>query len=218
MSSGNKEPPTNQGFDNVELLGERVRLRPTRATDAVRGYELAHDNQNILRWLIWKGPASREELAQTYGVAWPEELRAGLKYPFAVEEAERPGLIGCIDARLVSHPRQFEVGYWLGEPYWGKGYATEALSLLCHLCFARLGAMVIEAGAFKGNLASRLVQEKNGFSFEGTLRRAVCKGEEWIDLWHSTLLREEWEARKFRPVAERYVPHNPQKEPGGLIE
>jgi [ribosomal protein S5]-alanine N-acetyltransferase len=216
MSSGSESAPANQGFDDVQLVGKLVRLRPTRASDAALAYPLIHDNQHILRWLIWTGPASQKELAHTYGIDWPEKLRAGTKYPFAIEQATRPGFMGCIDARPLSHPGQFEAGYWLAEPFWGRGYMTEALSLLCHFCFAHLGAQVIEAGVFAGNGGSRIVQEKNGFRFDGTLRRAVCKGETWIDLWHSTLPREEWEGRRFRPASEVLVSHNPQTDSKGL--
>jgi ribosomal-protein-alanine N-acetyltransferase len=48
--------------------------------------------------------------------------------------------------------------------------------------------------------------EKNGFEFEGTLRRQIFKDGEWIDLWHLSLLREEWEKRNFKPVSEYLVP------------
>lgn len=138
---------------------------------------------------------------------WPQEMRDGAKYSFAIEEVAKPGVfIGCTDARILRCPQQFEVGYWLGVPYWRKGYTPEALALLCHFCFKHLGAAVLTSSAFVGNMASRRVMEKNGFQFEGTLRRQIFKDNKWIDLWHLSLLREEWEKRNFKPVSEKLIP------------
>jgi RimJ/RimL family protein N-acetyltransferase len=199
--------PHNLGFEYIELSGEKVRLRPTTAGDAKTGFKLIHNNRDILKWLCWNGPKDQDELKETYGVRWPQDMREGNKYSFAIEEVSKPGVfIGDIDARISRYPNQFEVGYWLGKPYWGRGYTQEALALLCHFCFRHLGAGVITSSAFVGNLASRRVQEKNGFQFEGTLRRQIFKDGAWIDLWHLSLLAEEWEKRGFKPVSEKLVP------------
>jgi ribosomal-protein-alanine N-acetyltransferase len=201
---------TNKGFDYIELAGKTVRLRTTTASDAVPAYCMLHDNQAILRWLCWNGPASEKELAETFGKLWPQELRRGTRYAFAIEEYNRPGIIGCIDARVLWYPLQFEAGYWLAVPCWGKGYATEALSLICYLCFHHLQATMVQSNAFTSNLASRRVMEKNGFTFEGKLRRQFFKDGQWIDLWHLSLLREEWETQGFKPDYEQLVPHKNQ--------
>jgi ribosomal-protein-alanine N-acetyltransferase len=207
MSCSVESKPRNLGFEYIELVGQKVRLRSTTADDARNGFRFIHNNHDILKWLCWNGPKNRNELAETYGIRWPQEMREGTKYSFAIEEKDNPGaIIGCIDARILRYPQQFEAGYWLGMPYWRKGYTSESLALICHLCFKPLGAAVVTAGAFVGNLASRRVQEKNGFQFEGTLRRQIFKDGKWIDLWHLSLLREEWEKRGFKPVSERLVP------------
>lgn len=206
MSCNSESKPHNLGFEYIELAGEKVRLRPTTADDARQGYKLVHNNHDILKWLCWDGPKDRSEMAETYGTRWPQEMKAGTKYSFAIEEKSNPGVfIGSADARIFRHPQQFEVGYWLGMPYWRKGYTTEVLALICHLCFKHLGADIVTSSAFVGNTASRRVQEKNGFQFEGTLRRQIFKEGKWIDLWHLSLLREEWEKKNFKPVSEKLV-------------
>jgi RimJ/RimL family protein N-acetyltransferase len=48
--------------------------------------------------------------------------------------------------------------------------------------------------------------EKNGFEFEGTLRRQIFKHGVWKDLWHLSLLAEEWQEKNFKPVSEKLVP------------
>ena len=60
-----------------------------------------------------------------------------------------------------------ELGYWLGVPYWGKGYATEALHALVDYAFTDLGHTALQAGARVTNPASRRVLEKCGFQWTG---------------------------------------------------
>ena len=62
---------------------------------------------------------------------------------------------------------QAELGYWLGVPYWGKGYATEALHALIDYVFTDLGHEALNAGARVTNPASRRVLEKCGFQWTG---------------------------------------------------
>ena len=60
-----------------------------------------------------------------------------------------------------------EIGYWLGVPFWGNGYATEAARALIDHAFGDLGYAVLTAGARVSNPASRRVLEKCGFQWTG---------------------------------------------------
>ncbi len=60
-----------------------------------------------------------------------------------------------------------EIGYWLGAPFWGRGYATEAVRALIDHAFGALGHDALQAGARVGNPASRRVLEKCGFQWTG---------------------------------------------------
>ena len=71
--------------------------------------------------------------------------------------------------------RSAEIGYWLGEPFWGKGIATEALRALTAYAFANFDLVRIYAGVFEGNDASCRVLEKAGYSLESRARRSVIK-------------------------------------------
>ena len=159
--------------------------------------------------MLWNGPESVSELARTYGKRWHEEMRQGASYSFAVEEKGKPGIIGCIQLKPAKYERQYEFGYWLGKPYWNRGYMAEALGLLCFFGFKNLKADVIMGSAFTSNHASRRVMEKNGFLLEGTLRRQILKNNQWADLWHLSLLREEWESHRIEPEYEKVLPLNP---------
>ncbi|HEV2630932.1 MAG TPA: GNAT family N-acetyltransferase [Pseudolabrys sp.] len=68
---------------------------------------------------------------------------------------------------IVSEDETPELGYWLGVPYWGNGYATEALHAVVDYAFTDLGHEALQAGARVTNPASRRVLEKCGFQWTG---------------------------------------------------
>lgn len=70
-----------------------------------------------------------------------------------------------------------EVGYWLGEKYWGKGIASMALKGIVSYGFTDLGLERIYAKPFEHNTASRRVLEKNDFQLEGILRKSAIKSK-----------------------------------------
>ena len=75
----------------------------------------------------------------------------------------------------------FELGYWLAEPYWGRGIMSAAVRATVAHGFETLPLERIEAYVFANNPASARVLEKCGFSFEGRLRRNVIKNGEVLD-------------------------------------
>ena len=74
-----------------------------------------------------------------------------------------------------------EIGYWLGEPHWGRGIMTAAVKALSRYGFSELGLVRIYAAVFEWNPASMRVLEKAGFVQEGRLRRSVIKDGKVID-------------------------------------
>jgi RimJ/RimL family protein N-acetyltransferase len=189
------------GFNHIELVGDKITLRPIRESDATDAYNLVTD-EAILSCLAWDGPSSQEAISETYHW-WEAELNTGTYYCLAIERIEQPGLIGCIDVSFPWHPQQAGIGYWLGVPYWNQGYMTEAVRLVCHLCFHYLDSARVYGTVFVGNTGSRRALEKNGFTLDGTLRSHVYKRGEFLDSWFLTLLRSEWEARR-----EQYHPRH----------
>lgn len=75
-----------------------------------------------------------------------------------------------------------EIGYDLGQPYWGNGYAGEAVLCLIDYAFHHLQLMRVEAKAEPENLSSIRVLQKTGFSFEGILRKSEKSKGTFIDL------------------------------------
>jgi len=85
--------------------------------------------------------------------------------------------------------RSAEVGYWIGEPYWGLGIATEALRQMVHHSFTYFDIVRLYAEVFENNKASMRVLEKNGFYLEGVRRKAVFKNDQLMDDYIWVLLR-----------------------------
>lgn len=178
-------------------------MRPHAADDDRPAFELVAGRDEILRWLVWNGPASEAELREHYR-HWRLESDEGNDYRFAIEDVASERFAGSIAVRFTGHPRTGDVGYWIGEPFWGRGIGTEALGLVCHLAFRHLGADSLYAWVFVGNAASRKILERNGFSLVRTVPGRVVKHGGAIDEWHFTLLESEWRrlARGFRPRSE----------------
>ncbi|GAC23819.1 acetyltransferase [Paraglaciecola mesophila KMM 241] len=90
---------------------------------------------------------------------------------------------GCVGAE----PGQFEyayaaeVGYWLAEPFWGKGYASKALALLIDEVQNTSEIVRLHASVFEGNQTSCKVLEKCGFILEGRFKKAVYKQGEFYN-------------------------------------
>jgi RimJ/RimL family protein N-acetyltransferase len=112
------------------------------------------------------------------------ENTARIPHPYREEDAKQ--FLGAVnrqdgeavfvislDAKLIGvcgvEPREggAEIGYWLGTPYWGKGYATEAVRALIDFAFDDLDHDALQAGARVTNPASRRVLEKCGFQWTG---------------------------------------------------
>lgn len=129
-------------------------------------------------------------------------LRDDFPHPYTLKDAENfilhanktvPIRRFCIEfngdyvGNIGLHPqddvyaRSAELGYFIGEPYWGKGIATSAVKLIVNYGFEVLGIHRIYAGVFSYNKASSKVLEKAGFTFEGISKDAVCKNGQFFD-------------------------------------
>ena len=157
---------------------ERTGLTPRRAeraTAALRTERLA---------LRAPRPADVKAIARIANDLRIAQNTARLPHPYRLADAEQ--FIGAVnkqdgeatfvillDGELIGtcgvDPREggAEVGYWLGVPYWGRGYATEAVRAVIDHAFGDLQHETLQAGARVSNPASRRVLEKCGFQWTG---------------------------------------------------
>jgi len=77
--------------------------------------------------------------------------------------------------------RSAEIGYWLGEEFWGRGIVTEAVSAVTNYAFDTFDLCRVFAGVFEWNPASMRVLEKAGYEFECRMKKSVTKDGETID-------------------------------------
>jgi RimJ/RimL family protein N-acetyltransferase len=152
---------------------DRITLRRWAPTDAHSLVRLA-DNRKI--WINLKDrfphPYTR---ADADGWIAHCAAEAGSPTQFAID---LDGLaIGGIGIERLNDVYRLtaDIGYWLGEPYWGKGIATAALIEMTRYAFAEFPFERIQALVFEWNPASRRVLEKAGYALEAQLARYVVK-------------------------------------------
>ena len=105
---------------------------------------------------------------------------AGVNY--AITLRADGALMGSVSLIVTRRHRRAELGYWLGVPFWGQGYMTEAAGVLVARGFALLDLHKIEATHMTRNPASGRVMEKIGMTREGLLREHVFKNGVFEDL------------------------------------
>lgn len=106
-------------------------------------------------------------------------------------DEEMIGAIGIIPQEDVNR-FSAEVGYWIGEPHWGKGTATSALIAFTEFAFNKFNLNKIFANVFEGNDASEKVLLKAGYRKEAILKKAVFKEERFLDQYIYAALKEEF--------------------------
>ncbi len=116
----------------------------------------------------------------------------GGNYSFAVTRREDGMFIGMAGIHPTGHDRA-ELGYWLGEPFWGQGYATEAARRVIQFGFEEMRLNRIYANYFTHNPASRRVMEKVGMTFEGVLREYYIKNGAYVDVGVCSILHREYD-------------------------
>ena len=120
--------------------------------------------------------------AQDFIAGAQEDLSSGSGLRLGIVLRESDTLCGGVGLRIEPDHRRAELGYWIGVPYWGKGYATEAARALVKYGFETPQLHRIFASHFVNNSASARVLGKIGMRHEGSLRAHVLKWGEFLDL------------------------------------
>jgi [ribosomal protein S5]-alanine N-acetyltransferase len=157
---------------SIELVGTRCTVRPFIAADATSVASVANDRR------IWL--ELRDLFPHPYSFADAEAYIgrvASIDPPHALAIVVDGNTVGSVGLEFMGdvNRRSAEIGYWLGTPYWGRGIATEALSLVTDWAFDAHRLLRIFAQPFASNLASRRVLEKAGYLLEGTMRCSAVK-------------------------------------------
>lgn len=157
------------------LETERLRLRKFSPDDLADMHAITSDAE-VARYMNWSEHNSIEQTAALLAeILKSYETGDCFRWAIALKDGNR--FIGLMNVKPVFMHDRVNIGYWLGRPYWGMGYMTEALSATVKLCFETLGVNRVEADHFAENAASGRVMEKAGLEFEGVLKQ-YCLGKD----------------------------------------
>lgn len=173
------------------LETERLVLRPFTLDDAPTVQQLAGDPAIADTTLNIPHPYA-DGMAEAWIKEHPETFAKGVGVTYAITRRQDGSLLGAISLRINQRHHRAEMGYWLGKPYWGQGYTTEAARALLAYGFTELELNKIYATYLKRNPASGRVMEKAGLTYEGVLRQHVRNGEQYEDLVSYGILRSEF--------------------------
>lgn len=120
-----------------------------------------------------------------------QKKRRNLAFPYAVTK-DGGELMGMADIFRREVDAALEIGYWIGKPYWGQGYITEAAQAVITEAQITLGAKVLIAGVFSDNPASLRVLQKLGFELTGSSEMYFSMGR--LEKAHSLDLRLDCQA------------------------
>ncbi len=180
-------------MDQPSLYTSRLILRPFGRADAPAVQRLAGAAAVAEMTLNIPHPYAdgmAEAWIATLGEAW----RAGTAVTFAITTAT-DGLCGTIALRITREHDRGELGYWIGQPFWGRGYATEAVTAVLAFAFETLALHRVQASHLPRNPASGRVMQKAGMQREGLHRGRYRKEAAYEDVEEYAILRSDWDAR-----------------------
>lgn len=171
------------------IVTERLVMRAPREGDIPALVVLA-DNFHVAQMLARMPHPYGEQEARAF-LAANRGKRAGATY--ALTLAGTGTFIGCGGLNLTD--RGLELGYWIGEPYWKRGYATEASHALVDLAFTETTVNVLHASTRVINPASRRVIHKCGFQYAGQgMLNSIAAGQVPVERYR--LDRRTWSSLK----------------------
>jgi len=173
----------------------RLLLRPLSLSDSEVVMRLAGDKKVSDTVLFIPHPYP-EGLAARWIRSTRRKRISGSEQTFAVTIKAGGEFLGAMGLRIDKSGLIGDAGYWIGVPYWNKGYATEALRALISFGFETLGLHKITAHYLEGNIASGRVMEKSGMIKEGVQRKELHKNNNWFDTVHYGILSDEYFAGK----------------------
>jgi RimJ/RimL family protein N-acetyltransferase len=172
------------------LTTHRLLLRPFRTEDGPDVKRLAGDPAVAADATAIPYPFE-DGMAEAWIASHARAFEAGTQAIFALTRREDGALVGAAGLTLDPGNRHAELGYWVGRPYWGGGYATEACEALVRYGFEALALHRIHGNCLRRNPASARVMRKLGMVYEGCLRQHALHRGVFEDLEVYGLLKAE---------------------------
>jgi ribosomal-protein-alanine N-acetyltransferase len=174
-----------------ELQTARLLLRPLEQADTPAIVRLAGAREISSMTANIPHPYTEQD-ARDFLARASEEFRSGRSVSFAICVSATRELCGGIGLNITAAHQRAEFGYWIGVPFWGNGFATEAARAVVTFGFQTLALHRIYAFHFAENAASGRVLEKIGMRHEGRSREHIKKWDRFVDLECYGLLKAEF--------------------------
>lgn len=176
----------------MEFATERLILRPWKEEDAESLFKYAKDPEvgPIAGWPVHTSIENSREIIKNV-LSAPETYAVCLK-----EDNIAIGSIGLLPSsqtHTTAKEDEMEVGYWIGVPFWGKGYIPEAVRRLQEHAFIDLGCKALWCAYYDGNEKSKRCMEKCGFIYHHTEENKPCVLMGDVRTEHFTYItKEQW--------------------------
>jgi len=152
-------------------------IRPWHESDAEQLQAIANDRE-VTQYL-------RDRFCYPYEIedalAWIRLSIEDDPSSLAVEVNGRVAGATALELYPAERRHTCELGYWLGRDYWGRGIATAVCEAMTQYAFEHFKLVRVQAEVYGPNAASMRVLEKCGFQREGVRRKAILKGETYLD-------------------------------------
>ena len=148
------------------LTTERLKLVPIEMSDAVSAAKHANNKVISENTLAIPHPYTEESAKE-----WIESINWETDYVWAIKESGKNEMIGAIGLHSIKPEFKAELGYWLGEEFWGSGYMTEAARSVVEYARTEMNLIRLDTGVFTHNEGSRRVLQKVGFENEGLRKK-----------------------------------------------
>lgn len=155
-----------------EITTTRLRLRPFAMSDAADLQRLAGDPEVSATALDVPHPFD-DGMAEAWIATHAGQFAERRLAAFAIAERATGELYGTVGLTAEPEHGRASLGYWIGKPFWGRGFATEAAAAAIAFGFDRWGIRRIHADHLCSNPASGAVLRKLGMRAEGVLRQHV---------------------------------------------
>ena len=187
------------------LRTERLVLREFAPADAPQLHRLAQPRE-VARTMLHHPHPYEEGTAEEWIAGLRPMFEEGFATTFAVVLREGGALLGRVSlytrapdgGAVLGEEGTGLLGFWLGVPYWNRGYATEAVSEVVRYGFEERGLLRIRANRFGSNAASGRVLRKVGMGHAGTRPNYYQKWGNTEDREEYVLLARDWHAREGR--------------------
>jgi len=179
-----------EAFPKIETL--RLVLSELKAKDIPRIVQYASNETISANTLNIPYPYHEKD-----AIYWLNQAFIGFKegsqYIWGIRLKPTQDFIGGISLIISINHHRAEIGYWIGEPFWNKGYTTEATQALIKFCFEKLNLDKITSSHIVYNPASGRVMEKCGMIKEGILSQHIYKKGAYHDLVQYGLTRKQYD-------------------------